>query len=234
MEQIPLTLKHTEATLQYFFNMSFKQSVTLTLTENAVSLISARPKRDGISIRLHRIFQHAGTEVLTEIVEFIRTKNSRTPLIQDFVNQHSGSINKISQQAIPLRSQGRYYNLLDIYGALNHEYFSNRLKSSITWGRRSNKTQVYRRILGSYNPYNNLIRIHPILDRITIPQYFVEFIVYHEMLHAELGIDETDKRRIIHSEEFKKKERLFCHYHKAITWEKEYFHIELHCRPVGK
>ncbi|HLC16129.1 MAG TPA: SprT-like domain-containing protein [Thermodesulfovibrionia bacterium] len=232
MDQIPLPLNHSEETLQIFFNKSFKQSVRLTLTENAVRLISARPDRDGISIRLHRIFQHAGHEVLTEIVEFIRTKKLKTPLIRDFIRKHSGSIKKA--KVILLRTQGRYYNLTAIYDSLNHEYFNNRLTSSVTWGRLSNKRVVRRIILGSYNAHANLIRINPILDRITVPQYFVEFIVYHEMLHAELGISETDTRRIIHSKEFKTKERLFRHYHKAIAWEKEYFHSTMNCRPVGR
>ena len=32
-----------------------------------------------------------------------------------------------------------------------------------------------------------LIRIHPVLDRREVPSYFLESVVYHEMLHHHLG-----------------------------------------------
>jgi hypothetical protein len=66
-----------------------------------------------------------------------------------------------------------------------------------------------------------MIRINPILDSRSVPRYFLEFIVYHEMLHADIGIKKGVVRRIIHSSEFKKREKLFKHYEKAINWEKK-------------
>lgn len=225
---------HSEQSLQDFFKRALNQPVKVTLTKNAVSLVSARSKEDGMSIRLHHIFQDADFEVLLEVVEFIRTKNTTTPIIREFIRKHKGSINKHIQQNLQLKSQGRYYNLLDIFSLLNNKYFENRLTTSITWGRCSKRTHVKRRVLGSYYPPADLIRINPILDRSNIPFYFIEYIVYHEMLHAELGINETNGRRIIHSDIFKQREKLYHHYHKAITWEKEHLNTVINCKPAGK
>jgi hypothetical protein len=53
----------------------------------------------------------------------------------------------------------------------------------------------------------------------TIPRYYVAFVVYHEMLHAVLGISIQGNRRSVHSREFRKREKLFKDCEKAMAWE---------------
>ena len=65
-----------------------------------------------------------------------------------------------------------------------------------------------------------MIRINPVLDRKTVPRYFVAFIVYHEMLHASLGALLKGTRRNVHSREFRKREKLFKDYENAMAWER--------------
>ena len=66
-----------------------------------------------------------------------------------------------------------------------------------------------------------MIRINPQLDAKKVPSYYMEFLVYHEMLHADIGIKNKNNRRIVHSGEFKKREKEFKQYEKAIEWEKK-------------
>jgi len=54
-----------------------------------------------------------------------------------------------------------------------------------------------------------------------VPRYFIEFVVYHEMLHADMGTEEHEGRRSIHSREFRKRERLFEDYERAMAWERK-------------
>jgi hypothetical protein len=75
--------------------------------------------------------------------------------------------------------------------------------------------------LGSYCGSTDVIRISPLLDRRSVPSYFVEFIVYHEMLHADLSVATERGRRRLHPEEFRIRERQFISYEKAIAWEKK-------------
>jgi hypothetical protein len=49
----------------------------------------------------------------------------------------------------------------------------------------------------------------------------MEFLVYHEILHAEIGVKIENGRRIVHSREFKKREKLFKYYKRAVQWEKK-------------
>jgi hypothetical protein len=66
------------------------------------------------------------------------------------------------------------------------------------------------------------VRIHPRLDAADVPRFFVEFIVYHEMLHAARGQEgERNGRRVVHSKEFRAAERNFAQYKEAIEWEKK-------------
>ncbi len=74
---------------------------------------------------------------------------------------------------------------------------------------------------GSYDKHRNQIRINPLLDDAAVPLYFVEFIVYHEMLHAVCPA-KIDSRGAIrsHTREFRMQEKQFAEYDDAKEWEK--------------
>ena len=57
----------------------------------------------------------------------------------------------------------------------------------LTWGRGGGRARRGGLTFGSYDPVLALIRIHPVLDRRDVPRYFLESVVYHEMLHHHLG-----------------------------------------------
>ena len=124
---------------------------------------------------------------------------------------------------IKIKSEGKHYNLREICDTLNSEYFNNRISSSITWGEKSPLSAVKKRTLGSYQKNTNTIRINPVLDNKRIPRYFIEYIVYHEMLHAEIDVQYKNGRRKIHSKDFKKRESIFKYYDIARQWEKHNF-----------
>jgi predicted metal-dependent hydrolase len=80
---------------------------------------------------------------------------------------------------------------------------------------------VRRRTLGSYSSHTNIIRINPVLDKRSVPPYFIEFIIYHEMLHADLGVETGENRRSVHTREFRRREKMFKKYAEALAWEKD-------------
>ena len=82
-------------------------------------------------------------------------------------------------------------------------------------------TQRRRRSIrfGSYTPVDELIRIHPYLDQAFVPEFFVRYIVFHEMLHAHMGIEETPNgRRRIHPPAFRRREEEYGDYDRAVAW----------------
>src|SRR5579884_459996 len=127
------------------------------------------------------------------------------------------------QRQLPLEHEGRFFDLRKIFDKLNARYFNNSLRGyTITWGRRRRQRPREYFVFGTIQEEDRLIRIHPLLDQRFVPQWFLEYVIYHEMCHAVVR-DEYDSagRRIIHHEKFFERERKFPHFKKAQRWEQE-------------
>ena len=74
--------------------------------------------------------------------------------------------------------------------------------------------------MGSYSVEERLIRVHRSLDRTFVPRYFVEWIVYHEMLHQVHQAELVNGRRQFHTPAFLADEARFEHYERARAWER--------------
>ena len=60
------------------------------------------------------------------------------------------------------------------------------------------------------------------LDAPFVPTWFLEYVIYHEMLHAVVPEEQDEKgRRRIHTEEFNRREQRFHCYQRARRWEDE-------------
>lgn len=195
-------------------------NISVKITENSSSMISVKKPGEFVQLRIHRIFLSADMDVINELSAFIRNTRRRTPLLRSFIKRNVGLIGKMPPRKTCVRTDGRHYDLSAIFNTLNNEYFGGRISSCITWGL-SRRRRSGKRTLGSYNPHGNIIRINPVLDKKAVPSYFVEFIVYHEMLHADIGIVRKNGRRIVHSRGFRIREKLFRRFEEAMAWEKE-------------
>jgi predicted SprT family Zn-dependent metalloprotease len=198
--------------------------VELFITDNATSLFSMRPARDGgVTVRLHHMFLRADDEVLGELARYVRSGRGSTPRFWGFVKAHTHLLKEATPRRTSIETEGSHHDLREIFDRLNAEHFGGELACAVTWGRRPRSGRVRaRRTLGSYAPHGNTIRISPILDSARVPRYFVEYIVYHEMLHARLGVKMKNGRRALHTREFKELERRFPHYTRAIAWERRH------------
>jgi hypothetical protein len=67
-----------------------------------------------------------------------------------------------------------------------------------------------------------LIRIHPALDRRWVPRYFLEYVMFHEMLHHLMPHTRGAGRRALHPPEFREREKEFRHYERAMAWERSH------------
>ena len=129
------------------------------------------------------------------------------------------------QRALP--KQGQVYDLSELYEEIKARYFTPDYNAAIGWSNRSRKGAFRSMTFGTYDRRRHQIRINRMLDDPHVPRLFVEFIVYHEMLHAVcLPFIDRCGRVKIHTPEFKRKERLFPHFHAAKAWSRtslEYF-----------
>jgi len=87
--------------------------------------------------------------------------------------------------------------------------------------------------MGVYDHLTRTIRIHPALDQEVVPRFFVEYIVFHEMLHQAVPGDDRGSRREHHGPPFRRRERAYPGYARAIAWERENLALLLG-RPGGK
>jgi len=217
--QLPLAFMNTGNSLRCYIEKCLGRAIALVLTENSTSMLSTRV-RDGIMhVRLHRMFLNADNQVIGEIIVFLKNRKGDMPHFRRFVRNNKEQLPKKPPQKVSVTTRGRFYDLRELFDELNEQYFGGMIKTVITWGVKSSRCSVRKRTLGSYSGRSDLIRINPVLDRKSVPRYFVAFVVYHEMLHAAIGISRQGGRRRLHCREFKKREMLFGDYERAIAWE---------------
>jgi len=222
MFQLSLQFSNSKDTLREYLEKMTGKSVSLTLTDNSTSMLSIRTKSNSVSVRMHWMFLNADNEIIREIAKFIKTRKGRIPLIRKFISENRTCLKKREIYSIQprIRTQGRFYNLREIFDSLNNNYFGGGITASISWGKQNSRKAVRKRTLGSYCGHTNTIRINPVLDRKNVPHYFIEYVIYHEMLHSAVTGEKKNGRKSVHTSEFRKRERLFKEYDKAISWEK--------------
>ncbi|HEV2137127.1 MAG TPA: SprT-like domain-containing protein [Terracidiphilus sp.] len=104
-----------------------------------------------------------------------------------------------------LGPQGHYYNLEEVFDALNLRYFGGLLgRPELTWSEHHAK-----RSLGHYDAAHNTIVVSRVFDRPSSPRYAIEYLLYHEMLHLKHPVKMRGLRRCVHSREFKAEEARF-------------------------
>ena len=122
-----------------------------------------------------------------------------------------------------LAPAGAVHDLSIILEELNRCFFGSEVQSRITWGRgRVPSRRRFKRTrhitLGSYCRRQNLITIHPNLDRPGVPRFFVEAIVFHEMCHEVAGEERVGGMRRLHTRRFRELERRYPMYGEAKAW----------------
>ncbi|HKP45049.1 MAG TPA: SprT-like domain-containing protein [Pyrinomonadaceae bacterium] len=137
-------------------------------------------------------------------------KYSMTPDVMrssDIARRHRGR--KMISSA-----QGSTYDLDRMFSKLNRRYFDSALtKPVITWSQRRTRS-----ILGHHDRVHETITISKSLDSPQVPEWFVEYILYHEMLHIKHAAKIINGRRYYHTAAFRLDEKRFVRYDEAQTW----------------
>ncbi len=225
-----------------------KQPINLILTTNRRIVFSFnRGEGNEINVRINKIFLNSTQGIIKAIAEFIlrRTRKSKNE-IKKFIRLNQDEIDRLKpvrRRKIFLFHQGVHFNLKEIFDKINNKYFSNKIDCRISWGKYPKKVKRKKSIrYGAFIQEKNLIMVSRVLDNDFIPDFFIEYIVYHEMLHAYFfnlknskirltypqmqinfsGLKVKSKRpQIVHDAEFKLKEREFAEYERKKKWGKE-------------
>ncbi|HVF51047.1 MAG TPA: SprT-like domain-containing protein [Pyrinomonadaceae bacterium] len=179
-----------------------------------------------VYVRISDIFRDAPQEVLRALAVILVSKmlRRRTPKSIEQVYRAyacSPEVLRASDLARRLRgrkmissARGRFYDLERMFRRLNQRHFDNKLpEPTLTWSQRRTRT-----ILGHHDGVHDTIVVSKTLDAREIPEWLVEFILYHEMLHIKHPARLINGRRYYHTKAFRTEEQRFPFYTEAQEW----------------
>ena len=208
--------------------------VALAVTDNRYTMISVKREKGPLyRVRLHHMFLEADVPTVGALARYVTHNDAHaSDHLGRFIDDNHVKIRRARRRkpvAVSLETRGQVHDLQDVYQVLNGRYFNSAIDARITWGQRNGKRRRRNSIkMGSYSVEDRLIRIHPSLDRLFVPRFFVEWIVYHEMLHQVHDIPLIAGRRIFHTPEFMQQEAAFEHFDRARRWERQHLNRLLH------
>jgi hypothetical protein len=192
------------------FQVEFYPYSSLTLT--------IRRRDEAVYVRFSDLLQRAPMQVLegAAVLLLARVYRRRAPrtLVEPYLRyarsqRTRGRIARMrSRRVRPVSTlpQGRHFDLHALFDRLNREYFAGALaRPRIGWSKRS-----WRRQFGCYDPGPNQIVLNRRMDGPGIPQFVVEYVLFHEMLHVKHPTRRSGCTLVSHSREFRGEEQRFA------------------------
>jgi predicted metal-dependent hydrolase len=186
-------------------------------------VLTIRRREDTVYVRFSDLLTRAPMEVLEGGAALLlaRMYRRRTPkaLVQkyleyarsDRVRSRINHMRSRRVRRVATLAQGRHHDLSNLFERLNQQYFEGKLdRPHIGWSTRS-----WRRQFGCYDPGPNQIVLNRRMDRPGIPQFVVEYVLYHEMLHVKHPTKRSGCSLISHSPAFREEEKRFAHFNIA-------------------
>jgi hypothetical protein len=215
--------------IQGFLSMALPQPADVVFNENRHTMISYKNARGRLVVRLHRMFRHAESIELHALVRFITGRDPAASRVLDrFIKSHREEIaGATTRRRADRTSAGTVHDLALVLERVRDLYFGGIGDVTICWGaarvkasRRRRRTRTRSRALATYSFEDRTIRVAKVLDSERVPDFVLDWIVYHEMLHHVLPCEAGDGRRRFHTRRFRALERGFERYGEAQAWEK--------------
>jgi hypothetical protein len=182
-----------------------------------------RVRQGKVYVRLSDLVENMPTEVHRALARILVAKLLKKRVIaideqiyQNFIAQEhlQDSIKNVRRERgrkIVSSSSGHVYDLEKLFNRLNHRYFRDSLpKPTLSWSQK--KTN---RLLGHHDSVHETIVVSKTLDDSNVPEYVVEFVLYHEMLHIKHPTQINNGRRNYHTAAFRRDEKRFVYYKQA-------------------
>lgn len=209
--------------LERRFELAFGGPVQLAVTDNRHRMVSHSRNRRALKVRVHLMFVGGPDAVVEALVAYVLhgCRESST-ILGDYIHANGNRIRPDRPISGTLRAQGEVHDLEPLLDEVCETYLG--LPSPdlyVTWARRTAPRGRQRKTikLGSYSPAERLIRVHPALDQAWVPRYFVSYILYHELMHDIVPPVRMGQRVLLHPPEFRRREREFRDFERALAWE---------------
>jgi metallopeptidase YgjP-like protein len=186
-------------------------------------VLTIRRREDSLYVRFSDLLHRAPLDVLEGAAALLlaRIYRRRAPkaLVEPYLvyarsDRTRGRISRMRGRRVRLMHsgpQGQHFNLERMFDELNARFFAGSLhRPQIGWSTRS-----WRRQFGCYDPGPNQILLNRRMDRLLVPRYAVEYVLYHEMLHVKHPTRRSGCSLVSHSREFRAEEKLFPDFERA-------------------
>lgn len=193
----------------------------LKINDNRSTMLSVKWEPDCTKVSLHRMFLQAPQNVMQALACYLKGEDRKlAPSIKAYIENNLQRLDYSHELDFSqLETKGRIYDLEKMYHHLNAEYFDEPLGLHMTWFGERRRRVCKRVTFGLYHDPLRLIKINRLLDNKYFPDYFVSYVIYHEMLHyvCPTYVDENGYKHI-HSKAFKEREKKFKHFKEAQQW----------------
>ncbi len=186
-------------------------------------VLTIRRREDAVYVRFSDLMRQCSLPVLEGAAALLlariyrrRAPKSLTQPYLDYARSHRTRerIQNMRRARVRPRAsnpQGRFFDLSQMFSALNDRFFAGSLaRPHLGWSTRS-----WRRQFGCYDPGPNQILLNRRMDHPAVPQFVVEYVLYHEMLHVKHPTRRAGCSLISHSKEFRAEEKLFPEFERA-------------------
>lgn len=183
--------------------------------------------RDGrIYVRLSDLFVSAPDETVEALLRILFAKLLRRRVrsewnaayrrfaVRDDVVSASEAARRARGRTRLAGPSGRVYDLEAMFDRINAEYFGSTVeRPRLGWTLRDSW-----RTHGHYDPAHGTIAISRSLDVPETPEFVVEFVLFHEMLHVAMPAEVRDGRHLHHSARFRRAEARHPRMADAVKW----------------
>ncbi len=224
---LPQSVEEGEtAVLERRIQAHMRGKLELTVTDNRSSIISVKRLGGVFKVRLHHMFLTAESRILRSLGRYIEKADAESSaILEQYIESNTSMIREQApaSRAEETRTKGEVHDLQEMFDRLNRRYFAGAITARVTWGRENTGPSRHHRSakMGTYSVEDRIITIHPALDRQFVPRFFIESVLYHEMLHQVYGAPVVNGRRQYHSPAFLAAEKRFENFHLARQWEQE-------------
>jgi hypothetical protein len=206
-------------------------------------VIVASPERAGLRVRMNQAFGRAPETVRIAVADWLRVGRDARTACRALDEWIASIVGTLGPPRLPrILERGVHHDLGEmLLGLFAHEFRAlapERRPSGVTWGRRGPRglRRALRSLqLGSFDPETALIRIHPVLDQPAVPRWFVRYVLFHELLHAELHqACDAARRAQHHGREFRRREAAYADTSRALEWQTRNLSVLLRSARTGK
>ncbi|HYX30831.1 MAG TPA: hypothetical protein VE863_20000 [Pyrinomonadaceae bacterium] len=185
-----------------------------------------RVRSGRVFVRISDLLRAAPPEVIRALAFLLvaRLLSRKTPRVHEQIyRSYAFSADVLRASDIARRHRGRkvistaagrVYDLNRIFHRVNRRYFNSEIaKPVLTWSQRKTRS-----ILGHHDAAHDTITVSKTLDSHDVPEWFVDYIMFHEMLHIKHPARIINGRRYYHTRAFRAEEKSFPHYVQAQQW----------------